>query len=228
MTATAGGPGDAAADREPAGRGRRGTFIERARRAQLVRCAAEEIAANGYAAASLVAIARRAGVSRGVISYHFTDRDDLIDQVVSDFYADAAAFIAPRMSAGQGVRGQIAAFIEANVAFLAEHPVEVRAAAEIAANYRSVTGARLDQVRPEPAAGRSRVLALFEQGQAGGELRAFDPRTMAVAMRQAIDGAIAELERDPGFDAAAYGRELVTTFDLAMRAGQGTESGAFP
>lgn len=199
-------------------RERRGTFIEQARRAQLVRCAAEEIAENRYATASLVAIARRAGVSRGVISYHFADRDDLVEQVIAGFYADAAAFITPRVAAEQGARSQIAAFIEANVALLAEHPVEVRAAAEIAANYRSATGARLEQVRPEPAAGRAGLLALFEQGQAGGELRAFDPHAMAVAMRHAIDGAIAESGRDSDFDAAEYARELVTTFDLATRA----------
>ncbi|WP_279583347.1 TetR/AcrR family transcriptional regulator, partial [Fodinicola feengrottensis] len=64
----------------------RGTFIEQARRAQMVQCAVEEIAENGYPAASLAAIARRAGVSRGVISYHFADKDDLVEQVIADFY----------------------------------------------------------------------------------------------------------------------------------------------
>lgn len=213
----------------PGGAGRRGTFIEQARRAQLVRCAAEEIAENGYAAASMVAIARRAGVSRGVISYHFADREDLVEQVVAGFYAEAAAFIIPRIgSAGPSVRAQIAAFIEANVAFLAEHPVEVRTAAEIAANYRSVTGARLEQMRPEPAAGRAGLVALFEQGQASGELRGFDPHVMAVAMRHAINGAIAELERDPDFDSAGYARELITAFDLAIRAQAGGKAGGAP
>jgi TetR/AcrR family transcriptional regulator, fatty acid metabolism regulator protein len=88
---------------------------------QLVHCAAAEIAENGYAATSLARIARRAGVSRGVIAYHFTDKDDLIDQFVAGFYADAAAFIIPRMADQRGARAQIAAFIEANLRFLAEH-----------------------------------------------------------------------------------------------------------
>lgn len=184
----------------------------------MVQCAAEEIAEHGYAAASLVAIARRAGVSRGVISYHFADKDDLVEQVVADFYAEAAAFIGPRMLAQHGARAQVAAFIEANLEFFVEHPIQVRAAMEISANHRFVTGARLDQVRPEPAAGRANLIALLAQGQASGELRQFDTRAMAVTMRHAIDGALAELDRDPGFDLAAYARELVTTFDLAIRA----------
>ncbi|MGH8921533.1 MAG: TetR/AcrR family transcriptional regulator [Actinomycetes bacterium] len=205
-------------NREMSGRPRRETFIEQARRAQMVQCAAEEIAEHGYAATSLVAIARRAGVSRGVISYHFADKDDLVEQLVTDFYADAAAFIAPRMLAQSGVRAQVSAFIEANLEFFAEHPIQVRAAMEIATHHRFATGARLDEVRPEPAAGRAGLIALLEQGQAGGELRQFDTRAMAVAMRHAIDGALTELARDPEFDFTTYARELVTTFDLALRA----------
>jgi AcrR family transcriptional regulator len=197
--------------------GRRGTFVEQARRAQLVQCAAEEIAERGYAAASVVAIARRAGVSRGVFAYHFADRDDLIDAVVAAFYADAAAYIVPNIQ-GDTVRAQLASLIRANVAFLAEHPVQVRAAAEIAINHRSATGQRLDETRPEPAAGRAGLMTLFERGQSSGELRDFDRRTMAVAMRRSIDAVIDELARDPGFDATAYAQQLVTIFDLATRA----------
>lgn len=194
------------------------TFIEQARRRQMIECAAQEIAENGYGAASLVAIARRAGVSRGVISYHFANRDDLFDAVVATFYADAAAYIIPRMAEHDGVRTQLSAFIQANLDYLAEHPVEVRAASEIAANHRLATGERLEEVRPEPAAGRAGLIDLLAQGQATGELRSFDTNAMAIAMRHAIDGAIAELERNPDFDTSAYAHELITTFDHAIRA----------
>jgi TetR/AcrR family transcriptional regulator, fatty acid metabolism regulator protein len=197
--------------------GRRGTFVEQARRTQIVQCAAEEIAEHGYAAASVVAIARRAGVSRGVVAYHFSGRDDLVDAVVAAFYADAAAYIVPRVK-GDNVHTLIASLIRANVAFLAEHPVQVRATAEIAINHRSATGERLEDTRPEPAAGRAGLMAIFRRGQSSGELRDFDRRAMAIAMRRSIDAVIDELVRDPDFDATAYAEQLVTIFDLATRA----------
>lgn len=103
------------------------------------------------------------------------------------------------------------------VEFLATHPVEVRAASEIAAHHRTRTGARLEEIRPEPMAARTGMIDLLERGQRSGELRAFDAPAMFVALRHAIDGAIAELERDPHFDAEAYARELATVFDLAIR-----------
>src|SRR6202453_4771003 len=54
-------PGEAAAER---------TFIETARRAQIVAAAIDTIAELGYAQASFARIADRVGISRGLISYH--------------------------------------------------------------------------------------------------------------------------------------------------------------
>jgi AcrR family transcriptional regulator len=197
----------------------RGTFIDQARRAQLVGCAIEEIAEVGYSAASLVAIARRAGVSRGVISYHFADKDDLVDQVLASFFDKAAKEIGPRWLpvAGDGVRAQVRALIEANLTFFASEPLHVRAVYEIMLNYRSVTGKRLVMTRPEVTVGRDGLIALLTKGQQTGELRPFDPKVLAIAIRHAIDGFVGELDRDPSFDVVAYSHELTTAIDLAIR-----------
>ncbi|MBV9802070.1 MAG: TetR family transcriptional regulator, partial [Solirubrobacterales bacterium] len=58
------------------------TFIEQARRAQIVGVAIDTIAELGYAQASLARIAERAGISKGVIAYHFAGKEDLIAEVV--------------------------------------------------------------------------------------------------------------------------------------------------
>lgn len=194
------------------------TFIEQARRAQMIRCGVEEIAENGYAAASLAAIARRAGVSRGVISYHFADKDELIDQIIAAHFADAFAVVMPRIEAADGVRAKIRAFIEANLEYLAEHPAEARAANEIAAHHRTRTGERLEEVRTEFKEGRAGLIALLKMGQEAGELREFDPVAMATILGHAVGGATTELAHNPGFDMAVYARELATAFDLAIRA----------
>ena len=59
--------------------------------------AVETIAELGYAKASFVQIAKRAGLSSpGLISYHFANKDDLISQVVAEVYAAGGAAVAPR------------------------------------------------------------------------------------------------------------------------------------
>jgi TetR/AcrR family transcriptional regulator, fatty acid metabolism regulator protein len=75
------------------------TFIETARRAQIVAAAIDTIAEAGYAHMSFARIAGRAGISRGLISYHFAGKDDLIKQVVHDVVEQGVAYMRPRIMA---------------------------------------------------------------------------------------------------------------------------------
>src|SRR3954468_23640466 len=56
---------------------------EIARRDQLVASAIQLIAEQGHARASLSRIAKRAGVSKAAVLYHFKTKDDLLDAVLA-------------------------------------------------------------------------------------------------------------------------------------------------
>ena len=71
------------------------TFIEAARRTQIVMCAIETLAEVGFQRASLAEIAKHAGISKSVISYYFASKDDLIAQVVTAVYETARAVMLP-------------------------------------------------------------------------------------------------------------------------------------
>ncbi len=53
------------------------TFTGAARRTQIIECAIETLATLGYAQASLAHIAKRAGISKGVIVYYFSSKGKL-------------------------------------------------------------------------------------------------------------------------------------------------------
>jgi AcrR family transcriptional regulator len=74
------------------------SFVSNARRAQIVEAAIETLADVGYANASLARIAVRLGISKGVISYHFSGKDDLIAEIVSQVLQRARAYMQPRRS----------------------------------------------------------------------------------------------------------------------------------
>ena len=97
------------------------TFIETARRAQIVAAAIDTIADVGYAGASFARIAERLGISRGLISYHFTGKDDLMKQVVRDVVEKGMAYMRPRILAGSTGPGMLRAYIETNLAFMREN-----------------------------------------------------------------------------------------------------------
>ncbi|HTT89497.1 MAG TPA: TetR/AcrR family transcriptional regulator [Acidimicrobiales bacterium] len=196
----------------------RRTFIENARRRQIVGAAIDTIAEVGFAQASLARIAGRIGVSKGVISYHFAGKDDLIRQIVIDVVEAGRAYILPRVFAESTGPAMLRAYIEANLAFMRQHRNYMIAVVEILRNGALTThsGRRVDGQDVDVAA------HLLEEQlarlQADGQLRSdFDPGVMAVAIRATIDVVPHRLVRDPDFDIENYAREIAAIFDLATR-----------
>jgi TetR/AcrR family fatty acid metabolism transcriptional regulator len=191
------------------------TFIETARRAQIVAAAIDTIAEAGYAGASFARIAQRLGISRGLISYHFEGKDDLITQVVHQAAEQAKAYIRPRILAESTGPGMLRAYIESNLTFMGEHRNNVIAMIEIA---RSSEGRRIfygDADVVDAVGALEHVLSGF---QAAGQFRpGFDPHVMAIAIRAAIEAASPRLAQDPEFDIDNYSSEIATAFRLATR-----------
>jgi TetR/AcrR family fatty acid metabolism transcriptional regulator len=193
------------------------TFIEAARRAQIVTAAIDTMAEFGYGQASLARIAERAGTSKGVISYHFAGKDDLIREVVAEVLAKGQAYMLPRILAESSGPGMLRAYIESNLAFMREHRRHLIAVLEIFLNARGEAGSRLLDERSLDylVTSLEQLLAHF---QAAGDFRAdFDPQVMAVAIRGAIDQVPPRLARYPDLDVDRYARELAALFDRATR-----------
>lgn len=192
------------------------TFTEEARRAQIIQCTIDTIADVGYARASLAEIAKRAGISKGVISYHFAGKDELIECVVHHVYNRGAAEITPFLKRQPTVAATLRIYITWNIKFIRDHPREVAALADIFVNYRTPDGKlRYGMHTDEPLLAPLREL--FEAGQRSGEFREFAPAAMARVLRTAIDSTTPQILAFPDFDPDAYARELVTLFDLATR-----------
>jgi TetR/AcrR family transcriptional regulator, fatty acid metabolism regulator protein len=193
------------------------TFIEAARRAQIVTAAIDTIAELGYGQASLARIAERAGTSKGVICYHFAGKDDLIREAAAEVLARGRAYLLPRVLAESSGAGALRAYLESNLAFMREYRNHVLAFLEIFLNARGDDGGPLVD-RPAFDALLTTLEQLLARFQAAGEFRAdFDPRVMAVAIRGAIDAVGRQLAADPDLDIDGYGRELASLFDRATR-----------
>ena len=175
-----------------------------ARRAQIVEAAIDTVAEVGYAKASLARIAVRLGISKGVISYHFAGKDDLIAEIVTQVLQQARAYMQPRIEAQTTGPAMLRAYIESNLEFIRDNPNQLRAIVEIV--RATFTGAK------SPFSGNRdgavQILAeLLTRFQAAGDLRPdFDPSSIAI---------------DPEFVIDRYAHETVTVFHLATRATPG-------
>jgi TetR/AcrR family transcriptional regulator, fatty acid metabolism regulator protein len=196
--------------------GRR-SFIETARRAQIVSCAIDTIAQLGYAQASLAQIAQRAGISKGVIGYHFANKDEVLAEVVSEVLTQAETYMRPRVGGQPSGRDTLRAYVESSLGFMDEHRNHVIAIAEIARNGRHADGRSRFDPRILDAA-TAWLAQLLGDHQKTGEFRPdFDPQVMAGAIRATIDAVPRALARDPGLDVEHHSHEIATLFDLATR-----------
>jgi AcrR family transcriptional regulator len=193
------------------------TFIETARRAQIVAAATDTLAELGYARASLGRIAARIGISRGLISYHFAGKDELMREVAREAFEHGTGFMQRRILAHSTGPEMLRAYIESNLAYMREYPNELIAVVEIARN--AVTPDGMNRFYSYDVDEAVRALAHLLSGfQDAGQFRAdFDPRAMAIAIRGAIDGVPGRLRFDPQFDIDSYASQLADVFELATR-----------
>jgi AcrR family transcriptional regulator len=195
------------------------TFIETARRTQILQAAIDTIAEVGYARASLARIGARVGISKGLIGYHFAGKDDLIRQVVAEIIGAGKAYMIPRILAQPPGPGMLRAYIESSLGFMREHRNYMVAIVEIRRNSPAAGGGENfygDANVDEFAGALENLLAMIQAAQG---LRAdFDPKIMAIAIRAAIDAVARHLAADPSLDVDSYAKEIASIFDLATRA----------
>jgi len=192
------------------------TFTGQVRRDQLVACAVQALCEVGFAGTSIAEIARRAGVSKGVVTYHFASKEELLSQVVADLYRRGGEVIGAASSTAGPALELLRGYLDANLQFVHAHPRQVGAVMEIAANLRRDDGSlALAPARHDPV--REHLQTLLQSGQDKGELGLFDAAAVALIIRAAIDAAAAQLVTNPRFDLETYSRQLISMVESAVR-----------
>ena len=196
-------------------------------RRRLIESAAQLFASHGVRGTSLIAVAERAGFSRGAVHGNFSDKDDLAAAVVEFVVEDLGPALGRALVSPGSTNERLAAYISTHIDYCRAEPT--RAAAIIAAvGYLSrPAAATASQDQPhdsqEPSASQRQaygqrsadsvgdLVALFEEGQRSGQMRSFDPTTMALSLRSVLDAAV---PTHPGIEA----HEIIALFDHATRA----------
>ncbi len=199
------------------------SFIEEARRRQIIESAIETFMELGYANTSLARIAERAGISKGVISYHFAGKTELMEQIVDQVYRGVAEFVISLTDNEATTAGALRTEIRAVAAYMRDHRSQLLALGEIRNNFRTPDGRPRYGVAFNEPIYEARE-ALLRRGQQSGEFRSFDPRVMSITVQAAIDAMFAYWVTHPEHDLEAHADELADLFEQAARAGHPEET----
>ncbi|WP_214317342.1 TetR/AcrR family transcriptional regulator [Nonomuraea sediminis] len=192
------------------------SFIEEARRAQIVASAVEVIAELGFARASLAQIAKHAGISKGVISYHFAGKDELMEEVVERTYHAIAEYVMAKIEGVESATGLLRGHILSVAEHMRGHRTQLKALGEIFYNLRTADGQPRYGVKANEAVYEA-MESIYRLGQQNGEFREFDTRVMAVTHSSAIDSMFAYWVAYPEHDLDAHANELADLFERAVK-----------
>jgi AcrR family transcriptional regulator len=184
------------------------TFTEDARRRQIIDCTIELVAERGPAAASLSAIATRAGISKAAVLYHFASKDAVLDATMHHVLTSYVAAVGERVDAADGPEGMLVAYLRGTIEYMRDHPAQVRVLIEGLVRDPGVAA--------QPSRWQS-VAGILEQGQAAGAFRRFDARTLALMINGALDAVVAEWIAAPDLDLDTAATELETAVLLAVK-----------
>ncbi|WP_017186537.1 TetR/AcrR family transcriptional regulator [Alkalibacillus haloalkaliphilus] len=184
------------------------SFIAEARREQIIKATVDVLNEIGYVNISLAKIAKMAKVSTGLISYHFEDKEDVLNNTLVYLLNTQFDYIKGRVSKEESAYDQLITFIEASLAYQGTHRVNNIALIEIVFNVRTednISYYKLPVEEEEPL--YVYLQEILHNGQKTNEFSEFNPKSLSTM----IQGAIAErmLVNGEGFDLEEYKNDLV-------------------
>lgn len=173
------------------------SFIEKARKEQIISVAAGLFRDKGFQKTSLEDIATAVGVSRGVLFYYFKGKSEIGEQTVLTSLREYGNYVQERVAKKRTAHGRLFEFIEACVAYHTERP-------QVYVEYLELLGSLPDEgdrftlTKAANQRTRSMLVGLIEAGQSDGDIASVNPRALADVIQAFIDGMMETNAMEPG------------------------------
>lgn len=186
------------------------SFISEARRAQIVDAAIKTLDEIGYVQASLAQIAKRAEISTALISYHFADKDDLMNHVLLNLLERSTSYVLEKVRKHSTPHERLETFIAASLAYQGTHPAHNAALLEIIFNARTpekIPYYKLSDDEEEPLL--RELQQILQDGQERGIFAVFSVDVMASLIQGAIGEYMLSTGVEKKIDLETYSSELI-------------------
>lgn len=187
------------------------SFIAEARREQIIAAAIQTLDEIGYVKASLAQIAKRAHISTALISYHFEDKNDLMNHLLVKLLEDSTSYILDKVHRENTPEAKLTAFIDASLDYQGTHPACNTALIEIVFNARTTDNIPYyklhedDDVDPT----MDELKQILQTGQQQGVFGDFHVEVMANMIQGAIGEYMFNWDLAKNVNIETYSKELV-------------------
>ena len=181
------------------------------RRAEIVAAARRIVASEGLSALTFGALEQRLAFTRGVITYHFRNKDEIVEAVLRSAIAEIDAGTQAEAARESSAADKVRAVLHATVHGFLEHREAVRILISFWGEIPS--NARLRRANAELyATYRAQAAGLVRAGRASGEFADAAPDAVAALLVGVVIGIATQVYFEPGaIDAEAVIAEAQRT-----------------
>ncbi|MBW2594606.1 MAG: TetR family transcriptional regulator [Deltaproteobacteria bacterium] len=166
-----------------------GSLIEDIRKEQIISTAITTIADKGFINTPLSEIAKEAGISKGVISYYFKSKDELVKKVMDKILSDSKKYINKVVAGEKTASGKITAYISASFNYMEVNKQHFDALVDL---WGSITAheekLNFNKKNYDPC--RHFIEEIIRAGIKSGEFVSIDVRLAASLIQAVIDGVM--------------------------------------
>jgi len=172
------------------------TFIEEARRKQIIDAALQTIAEQGYTQTSFAEIAKSLGITKGLIAYHFNGKQDLIASVLRTIIENQAAYLRIRLAEQSTATAKLRVYISASLEYIEQNRAHFIALVDLWGSFTSPEEKHaFNKTFYGPCI--SQLRDIVQLGQQTGEFGSFDSKTLTHILQGALDGVMLQWVFDP-------------------------------
>jgi AcrR family transcriptional regulator len=188
------------------------TFIEEARRKQIIDAALQTIADQGYTQTSFAEIAKGLGITKGLIAYHFNGKHDLITSAIHTILNRQGAYIKSHVETQEDAGEKLRAYIESSFEYIKQNRSHFIALVDLWGSFTSSEEKEaFSQTAYDPC--RAHLKKIFRIGKEQKAFVKLDEQVMATVIQGAIDGVMLQWVFDPeAVDLKDASRELCELF----------------
>jgi TetR/AcrR family fatty acid metabolism transcriptional regulator len=163
------------------------TFIEQARRLQILDAALELFATKGYNETSLSDISGTLNISKGVISYHFDGKAELGAEAVRHMLRHYGEFVRKRLAGKTSLREKLLELPVACIDFVSENPSSYAVYLDTVGSF-GTSADRQKFMAWADAGMRALICDLLTEAQDRKEIPRFAVQPVADVLQAAVDG----------------------------------------
>jgi len=176
---------------------RKPTFIEEARRKQILDIAIEEIESRGYRNTTIQDIAKKADVSKGVIYYHFNSREELLCAIWSALIEELFEYRKKRVERQKTAQKMLRTYAKAHFDFLKMNFNKFIALFTMGIDLNPGDNQTHPWSRKINKRAFGYLSGILEQGQQNGEFGSFPVTKVVPIIQGALDGLILQWVATP-------------------------------